>query len=307
MFLPFQLKRLIERLQPDIVHCRNWNSWPDTFAANLLGSGTRKLLWSFHGFGDGDSFPWRRRVASRCLASGTDRLAAVCRHSAELFAARTGIASRRFEILSNGVDTRRFAPARDRLARKAELGIPARNLLMLTVANLTPIKDHGSLVKAISRLAPINGLPIQFMLLGEGPMRTALQAQIEALGLNNAIVLGGTTDRVADYLAASDAFILPSKLEGMSNAILEAMASGLPVVAYAVGGNPELVVNGETGFLCAPGDIAGLSGAIRQLAANADLRQRMGCAARRRAETLFSIDAMIAAYAGFYRRAAGIK
>jgi len=302
--LPFRLERLINRWRPDVVHCRNWNTWLDTVVSHSLAAGPHRLVWSFHGFADGDRFPWRRCLASRLLASCTHRLAAVCGHSAELFSAKTGIPLRRFEVLHNGVDTLRFAPPADRSASKAALGIPAEELLILTVASLTPVKDHCSLVEAISRLPPSKKFALRFLFLGEGPSRPQLERQIEALGLKQQILLPGNTDRVADYLAAADVFVLPSRLEGMSNAVLEAMASGLPVVARAVGGNPELVVDGETGFLCPPDDIANLSAAIGRLATDTDLRQRMGRAARRRVEEVFSIDAMMSAYASFYRRAA---
>ena len=113
----------------------------------------------------------------------------------------------------------------------------------------------------------------------------------------------GGSDRVPQYLAAADLFVLPSHLEGMSNAILEAMASGLPVVAQAVGGNPELVENGRCGLLCNVGDADAMSEAIARLAAHDDQRAAMGRAARARAEQIFSLDAMLARYADFYRHA----
>lgn len=301
--LPFRLAALIERWQPDLVHCRNWNAWPDTVAAHALARGRRRrLVWSFHGFADGDRFPRRRSLASRLLAWGTDRLFAVCRHSAGIFAARTGIPLRRFEVLYNGVDTRRFAPPADPAAAKAALGLPAGEALILTVGSLTPVKDHHSLVEAIARLPLPDNFPVRFLFLGEGALRPALEARIEALGLEHRISMPGSSDRVADYLAAADAFVLPSRLEGMSNAILEAMASGLPVVARAVGGNPELVIDGETGILCPPDDIPAMAAAIAGLAADGDLRRRLGSAARRRAEEAFSSAAMVSAYSGFYRR-----
>jgi glycosyltransferase involved in cell wall biosynthesis len=113
----------------------------------------------------------------------------------------------------------------------------------------------------------------------------------------------GGSDRVPQYLAAADLFILPSELEGMSNAILEAMASGLPVVAHAVGGNPELVDHEHTGLLCPPADVDALAAAVHRLVRNDTERAAMGTAARRRAEQIFSLDAMLVRYADFYRHA----
>lgn len=302
--LPWRLRRTIEDWKPDIVHCRNWNAWPDTLAAHRFAPSGGRLVWSFHGFADGDAFPLRRRLASRLLSVGTDRLVAVCRHSAEIFSERTGIAAHRFEVLYNGVDTRRFAPAQDRAARKAALGIDPGRLVVLTVANLTAIKDHRSLVRVVASLASAEAVLPRFLFVGEGPLRADLKALIDSLGLRDTIDLVGSSGQVADYLAAADAFVLPSRLEGMSNAILEAMASGLPVIANAVGGNPELVAHGQTGLLCEAGDPGAMVAALRRLMSDADLRQRMGHAARRRAQDMFSIDSMITGYADFYRRTA---
>ncbi len=293
------LRHLLAEWQPDVVHCRNWNAWPDTALAHWMQPGRRSLVWSFHGFAEGAAFPWRRRVASRLLSTVTDHLAAVCRHSADLFAARTGIAPSRFEVLPNGVDINRFA-ASDRTAAKAALGLAPDDVLVLTVANLTRIKDHAGLLQAVATLAPASRARLRLRFVGEGPMRADLERLIEAHGLGAVVELVGASDRIAAEMAAADIFVLPSVLEGMSNAILEAMASALPVVARAVGGNSELVVHEETGLLCAVDDVAGLARAIDRLATDQALRERMGKAARCRVAEVFALDAMLGRYAKFY-------
>ncbi len=297
------LRRLLAEWRPDVVHCRNWNAWPITAFAHRLEPGRRSLVWSFHGFADNAPFPLRRRVASRLLSTTTDRLVAVCRHSADLFAARTGIVPARFEVLHNGVDAQRFS-LEDRRAGKAALGLATGRVLILTVANLTPIKDHAGLLEAVATLSPAQRARLQLRFVGEGPMRAQLQQKIDALGLADMVDLAGTSDRVAAEMAAADVFVLPSVLEGMSNAILEAMASGLPVVARAVGGNPELVVHEETGFLCAIDDLTGLAHAVDRLAEDQALRERMGKAARDRVMNTFSLSAMLNRYVAFYGSAA---
>lgn len=299
--LPLRLKQVIDDWQPDVVHCRNWNTWLDAYAGHRLAGGRRrKLVWSFHGFADRDEFPWRRRVVSRLLAARTDRLAAVCQDAARRFADKAGISASRFAVLYNGVDTRRFCPAADRARERAELGIDPDTLLIVTVANFSPVKDHKGLLDALARLSP--GAPkLRFLFLGEGPLRAALEAQVRALGLDDRVAMPGSSDRVARYLAVADFCILPSRLEGMSNAILEAMACGLPVIARAVGGNPELVVDGHTGLLCPADDVPALAEAIGRLIDNPELRRDMAVAARQRAESVFSIEAMMTAYGDFYR------
>lgn len=299
--LPWRLKQVIDDWQPDVVHCRNWNTWLDAYAGHrLAGGGRRKLVWSFHGFADRDEFPWRRRAASRLLAGRTDRLAAVCQDAAKRFADKAGISASRFSVLYNGVDTRRFCPAADRAQERAALGIDSDALLVVTVANFSPVKDHKGLLDAVALISP-SAKKVRFLFLGEGPLRAVLEAQVHALGLDDMVAMPGSSDQVSRYLAVADLCILPSRLEGMSNAILEAMACGLPVIARAVGGNPELVVDGHTGLLCPPDDAPALAGAIARLIDNPGLRCEMAVAARQRAESVFSIEAMMAAYGDFYR------
>ena len=184
-------------------------------------------------------------------------------------------------------------------------GFPDGELVVLTVASLTPVKDHAGLLEAAARLRTQSAVPFRLLFVGEGALRSELERRVGELGLTRHVDMPGASDRVPDLLAAADVFVLPSHLEGMSNAILEAMASGLPVVAKAVGGNPELVVDGETGLLCRPGDPESMAAAIGRLLQDASLRRRMGEAARKRAVETFSIDAMLRNYADYYRRVVG--
>lgn len=299
--LPFRLAGLIKKWRPDVVHCRNWNAWLDAAFANVLAGGRPTLLWSFHGFADGNAFPLRRRLASRVLATITDRMFAVCRDSAGRYAQISGIPPKLFDVIFNGVDCDRFQVVTDKTALRADLGIPLHSTLVLTVASLTPIKDHHSLVKAAARVLEQTDRPVQFLFVGDGVLRSSIEAEIDRLELGDSIRLLGNSDRVPAYLSACDLFVLPSRLEGMSNAILEAMASGLPVVANRVGGNPELVEDGVTGLLCQQGNTHDMADAIRRLVEQDSVRESMGVVARRRAEEKFSIRTMMDAYARYYR------
>lgn len=303
---PLRLARLLRDWRADLIHCRNWNTWPDTILAHRLAGRPGRLLWSFHGFADGDWFPRRRRLASRLLARATDRRFAVCRDSATRFARLAGLDPAGFDVLYNGVDCARFRPAPDRASLRRALGIDPDEILILTVASLTPVKAHADLLRAAARVGAPAGQRVRWHWIGEGGERPALERQRDALGLHATVALPGASDRVPDYLAAADLFVLPSRLEGMSNAILEAMASGLPVVARAVGGNPELIVDGECGLLVARDDPPALAAAIARLVQAADLRTAMGRAARARAEREFSLPAMLARYADYYRASAAI-
>ncbi|MGB5832816.1 MAG: glycosyltransferase [Thiohalocapsa sp.] len=302
--LPRRLARVIRQRRPHLIHCRNWNTWPDTVLAHRLSGGAGTLVWSFHGFADGHWFPARRKVASRLLSLATDRLFAVCRDAAVRFAGLCAIPQARFDVLYNGVDCTRFAPVADRTALRERLGFAKDELVILTVASLVPVKGHARLLEAAAKVIAASNRKLRFLWLGEGNQRKALERRIAELGLGERVQLPGGSDIVPRYLAAADLFMLPSVLEGMSNAVLEAMASGLPVVANDVGGNPELIEHGRSGLLCAQGDRDAMTDAIARLVANGDERTAMGRAAHRRATQILSLDAMLARYADYYRLAA---
>ncbi|HSI60129.1 MAG TPA: glycosyltransferase, partial [Ideonella sp.] len=156
----------------------------------------------------------------------------------------------RLACIPNGVDTERFAPAGEaaRAAVRAELGCAPGELVIGCVASLSPIKRHVDLVDAFARLAAVRP-EARLLLVGEGPLRAELSAQIAALGLAPAVRLLGARADMERLLPAFDLFVLASSSEGLSNAIIEAQACGLPVVATAVGGNVDLVEAGHNGLL----------------------------------------------------------
>lgn len=299
----FRLAKLIREWRPTIVHCRNWNSWLDSVMGRLLSGHRCRLVWSFHGFAAHDDFPLRRRLSSRLLARMSDRLVAVCRDAATRFGSATGLDPDRFAVLYNGTDLDRFQPG-DRQQCRQALGLPADAHIAVTVASLVPVKNHATLLQAIAKLPSNTSQQNLFVWLGDGAERDSLQHKREHLELSERVLMPGKSDRVADYLAAADLFVLPSQLEGMSNAILEAMATGLPVIAGDVGGNPELVVHEETGLLVDPLDAEQMATALARLLSDPRLRERLGQAGRRRAEQLFSLPAMMRAYGGLYRELA---
>jgi glycosyltransferase involved in cell wall biosynthesis len=164
-----------------------------------------------------------------------------------------GVTVDRVHRIYNGLDLKRFADLPDRREARAWLGVPEDALLIGKVGSLRTIKDHPTLIRAVARLVP--EFPrVHLVLMGDGPEEEALRALVEQLGIAAHVTLAGVCRDVPRALAALDIFALSSRSEGMSNAILEAMAAGLPVVATDVGGNPECVVDGATGYIVPPGD-----------------------------------------------------
>jgi glycosyltransferase involved in cell wall biosynthesis len=162
-----------------------------------------------------------------------------------------------------------------------------------------PVKDHENLLNAAAILRQ-QGVGFTTLIAGEGPLRASLESQIAARQLTAHVRLLGQRTDIERLFAALDVFVLPSKSEGMSNTILEAMASGTPVVASRVGGADELVDHGRTGLLVPPENSDALAAALMRLLQAPALRRQMGCAGRNKAETEFSLPRMLRDYETFY-------
>jgi glycosyltransferase involved in cell wall biosynthesis len=160
--------------------------------------------------------------------------------------------------------------------------------IVLTLARLDRQKGLYYLLEAAA-LVP----EAVFVLAGEGPEWPALEAQARALGLTKRVILLGYRDDVSDLLASCDVFVLPSLFEGLPLSVLEAMAAGKPVVATAIGGTDEAVVDGVTGLLVPPADPAALAKGIRMVLSDPVLSARLGAAGRARAHEQFSAEAMV--------------
>lgn len=158
----------------------------------------------------------------------------------------------------------------------------------VVVANLTPIKGHDVLLQALERLTD----PPSIQLVGRGPLEFQIASKIRALSLSDRVTLVGGVNDVTPYLLRSQFAILPSPSEGLPNALMEAMAVGLPVVAFGVGGIPEIVEDGVTGILVEPGDVSGLASAIERIADDPEWRSRAGALARERM-TDFSWESVV--------------
>jgi len=168
------------------------------------------------------------------------------------------------------------------------------------VANLWPVKGHRVLLEAIAKVR--RSLPrAHFALVGDGPERAALQRRIAELDLGGHVTLLGTRYDVPAILSRADAACLPSLAEGLPNAVMEAMAAGLPVVATAVGGTPELVDDGITGHLAAPSDARALAEKLVELLSNPQRAASMGERGRAKVRDEMSLERLAAGHGGVYR------
>jgi glycosyltransferase involved in cell wall biosynthesis len=187
----------------------------------------------------------------------------------------SGVPAERIHVVPNGVDER-FSPA-DPVAAREELGLPVEGVLLLFVGLLVPVKGLSVLLEALESL---KDLPLTTVLVGDGSEEPALRRQAEAAGLDVLFAGRQPATQVHRWMAAADALVLPSLSEGRPNVVLEAQATGLAVVATAVGGTPELIDDGRTGVLVPVQDPDALAAALRRVVDDAALRQRLGTAGR---------------------------
>ncbi len=221
-----------------------------------------------------------------------------------------GVAEGKVRILHNSVAATRVPVDTARDDWRGRLGATADTYLLVSVGRLSAEKGHGDLLRALAQRGARNW---RLVLVGDGPERVSLLRESEALGISQNIIFTGFMNNVAELLSAADMFVLPSRSEGSSNALLEAMAAGLPIVATDAGGTPEIIENRRSGLVTPVQDVVALSGAISSLVADPSLAKALGTAARERAASEFSPAAyrrkLLAIYAecGSEVAAAGIQ
>ena len=215
-----------------------------------------------------------------------------------------GVAPDRLHLIYNGVETAETAPPDSPAGRRAArlaLGLPPDAVVLTKLANLIPYKGHADLLVAFAEARRRSSARLALCLVGrDDGIGPALQAQAAGLGISEDVLFLGPRSDVFSILASSDVAVMSSHEEGFSNAILEAMSAGLPVVATCVGGNAEAVLDGETGLVVPPRDPRAMADALVQLIDDPPLRRRCGEAGRRRVRAEFDLDACVRRYDSLY-------
>lgn len=302
-----RLWRALRTLKPAVVHTRNLPTADLPLIGALAGVPAR--VHGEHGRDaveeDGANAKYNR--LRRLMSPFVDRYITVSKDIEGWLSDRVGIDGGKITQIYNGVDIERFHPAQGRTAlpdAPDHFAGPG-TVVFGTVGRMQTVKDQVTLAAAFVRLVhetPGGRDRLRLVMVGDGPLRAECEGVLGDGGVRSLAWLPGVRSDVPEMMRAFDVFVLPSRTEGISNTILEAMASGLPVIANAVGGNPELIDDGADGRLCPrPSDPAALAAVMAEYTDPA-LRAAHGPAARARVERAFSLDAMAEAYCGVYDR-----
>lgn len=300
------LFRLFRRLRPAIVHSRNLAALEAVIPAWLAGVPVR--IHGEHGrdvddlHGKSRRHQWIRRIYRPFV----DHYCALSHELSDYLVDQVGIPRGRVTQVYNGVDSVRFHPAG--IDRPAIVGCPFRSpehWLVGTVGRMQTVKHQVGLAQAFVRsleIQPALRARLRLVMVGDGPLRAQSLAILGAAGVSELAWLPGERHDVAEIMRGLNCFVLPSLAEGVSNTILEAMASGLPVIATGVGGNAELVAHGLTGEIVPAADPHALARSLVRFAGDPALALTMGRAGRAAVEGRFGLPAMVSAYQSLYDR-----
>lgn len=301
----FRFWRTLYGLKPDLVHSYNIGTLDLAPIAKLAG--VRRVVHAERGRDVADPNGENRRYRNlrRWMSPFITRHLAVSRDLESWLVDAVGIERSKVMYMPNGIDARKFiahAPGAEIRPLLGEFAPPG-TLVIMNVGRLDAVKDQAGLIDAFNLLCqrnPQTSASLRLAIVGEGMERASLEQHIARLGLTSQVRLLGNRNDVSALLGEADIFALSSVGEGMPGAVLEAMASSVPVVATEVGGTVELVVDGETGTLVRPSKPDALAAALDRYVRDRDLRLRHGRAGRARAECQFSLTSMLTAYAALY-------
>lgn len=272
-----QLKKIITDGNYDLIHCHSPMGGVLTrLAAQKARKQGTKVIYTAHGFHfykGAPSINWLLYYPiERWLARYTDVLITINKEDYER--AKTFKAKKVCYIPSVGVDTQRYVNTIvDKVAKRAEIGVPKNAIMLLSVGELNKNKNHEIVIRAIGK---INDPNLYYVICGKGQLFNYLNNLCKELKVSKNVILCGFRNDIAEICQAADIYVFPSFREGLSVALIEAMAGGLPVIASKIRGNVDLLQNGQGGYLLDPNDVAGFAETIQGLAEDKALREQMG-------------------------------
>ncbi len=301
--LLLNLKRIIDAERPQVINCQQHRTTPLGVLARLLSRSKPVLIATLHGLGTARS--WQRKLSNWLLYRWFYRIVGISRGVCEdIVASNWSLSPQKVVTIQNGLDYGPFIATLDRMQARSEI-LPGKEECFWfgTAGRLSKVKNHRTLIDAFAIVA--QRVPQSILVLaGQGELEQELRARVTALGLEDRVFFLGFRRDIPRFLGALDVFLLPSLREGLPLALLEAMASSLPVVAAAVGGIPEVVGDGAFARLIDPLDANSLAEAMCAFAAlPEEERLALGEQARACAVNEFNADRMVAGYTELYAEA----
>lgn len=292
------LARRFRKRGVDVIHCHN--AAPLVYGALAARLSGAAVVYTAHGMKTSGA----RQPVKLDRFGLVDEFVTVSDDARRIAIETAGADPARVRTIVNGVDTRayRCAEPKERAHTLNTLGLREDAFVFGIVARLSPAKDHANLLRAFAGLAAVD-TRVRLVVVGDGELRADLLQLVRELGVKDRVVLTGSREDIATLLGAFDCFVLSSYTEGLAMTLLEAMAAELPLVATRVGGNAEVVVDGETGIVVPARDTARLSEAMQWMSTHPAEARAMGARGRERAQARFSVEAMVSAYQDAYARA----
>lgn len=290
-----------QRAGISIVHAHQCTAWFYSALARLRCPAPRLLLEEHGRFYPEVDKPLRRFVNRLLIARLTHGVVAVSDDIRKRLVRYEGLHRDKVDVIYNGVIPRSIPDPGERDRMRRQLGFGPADFVVGTVGRFDPIKNLPLLVQALANAA-VERPAFRGLLVGDGPEAPRIRQLLVEAGLQDRVRLTGFRDDAALLTQCMDLFVLPSLSEGTSMALLEAMSSGVPVAVTAVGGNPEIVVGGESGWVVPSGDVGALTGALKEAESAPESCTAFANAARRRFQEQFTFAAMIERYRDVYRR-----
>ena len=289
-FLPFRLAHILKKERVNLLHTHNMGP---LFYGSLAAWLARVpiVLNTRHGR--------ERKIGSQWIWRLNNEIITISEDAKKELSISNRINSEKIRVIYNGIETKQYITKTNIYKVKKVLNINS-TLVIGTVARLSPEKDQFTLLEAFSKIAQMVD-SVKLVIVGDGILRQELERRSKSLGIKDKVLFLGFRQNISEILSIFDVFVLSSLTEGIPLTLLEAMAAGKPVVATNVGGNPEVVVDGETGFLVPPKNPEKMAEAIITLLKNEELAMKMGEAGRKRVEEKFSLERMVREYEEIYR------
>ena len=308
------LRRLVRQYGVALLHAHQYVPFFYAATSRRLFAGRRgkpPILFTEHGRPFAEHRSFRRRLANKLLLTRRDRVTAIGQFAKQDLVESEGIPARRIEVIYNGIDPSAFRSAAahgdpgqvaaTRQQVRAELGLAPDAPLILQVAKLQPDKGHVTAVAAMAHV--VEQLPeAVLVMVGDGIEKRRVKAKANEFGLSRNVRMVGVRPDVPRFMVAADVCMLSSLDEGVSAALLGAMALGKPIVTTDVGGNSEVVDHGKNGLLCRSNDSRQIAASLTALLRNPQMQSRMGRAGRDRLQRLFTRDRMHAGYTQIYHQ-----